>query len=60
MPKDLQVCFRCGGSGYLPQYRHVEIVLCLKCGSEGTVLDDVLPDLKTVSKMYEQVIIEKG
>lgn len=24
-------CTRCGGTGYLPQYRHVEMGACFKC-----------------------------
>ena len=51
--RDLCPCEKCGGSGYLPQYCHVENGVCFKCGGEGICLDDVLPDLKTVSKMYE-------
>ena len=31
-------CDRCGGSGYLPQYSHVEHGRCFKCGGEGVVL----------------------
>ena len=26
-----EICDRCGGSGYLPQYRHVEGGICFKC-----------------------------
>lgn len=33
-------CDRCGGSGYLPQYSHVENGICFKCGGEGVVLND--------------------
>lgn len=28
-------CIRCGGSGYLPQYRHVEGGTCFRCGGSG-------------------------
>ena len=28
-------CDRCGGSGYLPQYSHVEHGICFKCYGEG-------------------------
>ena len=35
-------CDRCGGSGYLPQFSHVENGICFKCGGEGTVLNDIL------------------
>lgn len=31
-------CDRCGGSGYLPQYSHVEHGRCFKCGGEGVVI----------------------
>lgn len=31
-------CSRCGGSGYLPQYSHVEHGICFKCYGEGTVI----------------------
>ena len=31
-------CDRCGGSGYLPQYSHVEHGRCFKCGGEGVIL----------------------
>lgn len=24
-------CPRCGGTGYLPQYRHIENGICFKC-----------------------------
>lgn len=40
--KDMQICDRCGGSGYLPQYHHVEHGICFKCGGEGIILDDEL------------------
>lgn len=31
-------CDRCGGSGYLPQYNHVEHGICFKCNGEGAVI----------------------
>lgn len=31
-------CERCGGSGYLPQYYHVQNGICFKCGGEGTIV----------------------
>lgn len=34
------VCPRCGGSGYLPQYSHVEHGRCFKCGGEGVIIND--------------------
>lgn len=33
-------CDRCGGSGYLPQYSHVEHGICFKCGGEGVIVND--------------------
>jgi 5-methylcytosine-specific restriction endonuclease McrA len=33
-------CDRCGGSGYLPQYSHVEHGICFKCGGEGVIIND--------------------
>lgn len=37
---NLVVCDRCSGSGYLPQYSHVEDGICFKCGGEGVVLNE--------------------
>ena len=37
---NLATCPRCGGSGYLPQYKHVEHGICFKCGGEGVVIND--------------------
>lgn len=34
------ICPRCGGSGYLPQYSHVEHGICFKCGGEGVIIND--------------------
>ena len=31
------ICPKCGGSGYLPQYSHVEDGICFKCGGEGVI-----------------------
>lgn len=36
----LVTCDRCGGSGYLPQYSHVEHGICFKCGGEGVIIND--------------------
>lgn len=36
---NLKECDRCDGSGYLPQYSHVENGTCFKCGGEGVVLE---------------------
>ena len=30
-----EICDRCGGSGYLPQYHHVKGGICFKCYGEG-------------------------
>lgn len=38
----LAPCSRCGGSGYLPQYSHVEHGRCFKCGGEGVVMNDTI------------------
>lgn len=37
---NLAICDRCGGSGYLPQYSHVENGICFKCGGEGVILNE--------------------
>ena len=37
---NLAICDRCGGSGYLPQYSHVEDGICFKCGGEGVILNE--------------------
>ena len=34
------ICPRCGGSGYLPQFSHVEHGRCFKCGGEGVIIND--------------------
>ena len=34
-----QVCDRCGGEGYLPQYKHVEGGICFKCYGEGVCVE---------------------
>ena len=44
--KGLCPCEKCGGSGYLSQYRHVENGVCFKCGGEGISLDDVHSNIK--------------
>ena len=31
-------CDRCSGSGYLPQYNHVQNGVCFKCGGEGVLV----------------------
>lgn len=31
----LPACPRCGGTGYLPEYRHVQGGVCFRCGGEG-------------------------
>lgn len=32
------VCDKCGGSGYLPQYSYYEHGICFKCGGEGVIV----------------------
>ena len=34
-------CSRCNGSGYLPQYEHVENGICFKCWGEGVMLESL-------------------
>ena len=34
-----EICDRCAGRGYLPQYRHVEGGICFKCRGEGVIAD---------------------
>lgn len=34
-------CDRCNGSGYLPQYAHVEEGVCFKCWGEGVMLESL-------------------
>jgi hypothetical protein len=31
-------CQRCGGSGYIPPYNHVENGICFRCGGEGVTV----------------------
>ncbi len=33
------VCKRCGGSGYFPQYSHIQDGICFECGGEGISSD---------------------
>lgn len=37
---DADTCPRCGGSGYLPQYSHVENGICFECWGEGVILPE--------------------
>lgn len=32
------ICDKCGGSGYLPEYNHVEHGICFMCGGEGVII----------------------
>lgn len=34
-----EICDRCGGSGYLPQYRHRDNGICKQCHGEGVLVD---------------------
>ena len=34
-------CDKCGGSGYIPKYKHVENGVCFKCHGEGVLLYDL-------------------
>lgn len=38
--KNLIPCGRCGGSGYLPQYAHIEHGICFQCWGEGIEIGD--------------------
>ena len=33
-------CPRCGGTGYLPQYRHIENGICFKCNAVSIIASD--------------------
>lgn len=32
------ICDRCHGSGYIPEYYHVQQGICFKCGGEGVII----------------------
>ena len=34
-----EICNRCGGSGYLPQYHHRDNGICYRCHGEGVIVD---------------------
>lgn len=36
------ICPKCGGSGYLSQYSHIEHGICFNCGGEGVILNENL------------------
>jgi RNase P subunit RPR2 len=38
-------CNRCGGSGYLPQYSHIENGICFKCWGAGKIFLELLKRL---------------
>ena len=42
-----EICDRCGGSGYLPQYHHRDNGICYLCHGEGVIVDpnDVIADI---------------
>lgn len=42
-----EVCDRCGGSGYLPQFHHRDNGICYQCHGEGVIVDpnDVIADI---------------
>ena len=40
--KNTKTCERCNGTGYLPQYSHIENGICFSCWGEGVVLDDLI------------------
>lgn len=33
-----QTCQKCGGSGYLPEYKHYKHGVCFNCGGEGVIV----------------------
>lgn len=33
-----EICDRCGGSGYLPEFNHCRNGICFKCGGDGVIL----------------------
>lgn len=35
--RNMQTCDRCGGCGYLPQYKYVNNGICFKCGGRGVI-----------------------
>ncbi len=35
----LSKCDRCGGFGYIPEYKHIESGICFKCWGEGVLID---------------------
>lgn len=35
----LSPCPKCGGSGYLPKYHHIENGICFQCGGEGVAFE---------------------
>lgn len=37
---DAEVCSKCGGSGYLPQYSYYEGGVCFECNGEGVILPE--------------------
>lgn len=32
-----KICEKCGGSGYIPMYNHIEQVVCFNCGGKGYI-----------------------
>lgn len=36
---NLEICDRCKGSGWLPEYNHVQDGICFKCYGEGVDLN---------------------
>lgn len=39
--KEMRRCFKCHGTGYLPQYDHYLRGICFDCGGQGLILDHV-------------------
>lgn len=36
--EEIVSCPRCGGTGYLPKYRHIEHGICFKCRGAKTII----------------------
>lgn len=40
LDKYAECCGRCGGSGYLPHYKHIENGICFRCWGEGVIITE--------------------
>jgi DnaJ-class molecular chaperone len=53
------ICISCNGSGYLPQYKHIDNGTCFECGGSGLTeeysnIQLSTPDPKQYYKQYKQ------